>query len=220
MRTPLTLLRADAEVLLRGRARLNQEDAALLEDIVAETSHMASLANNMLALARLENGSAQPVHEVVNLSELVQQAAKRIKALADQKEIAINIEAPKPLYVIGDPVLLEQALLVLLDNAVKYNQQHGLITVGTVEKDGQAHLYVRDTGIGIPSEHLAHLGERFYRVDKARSREVGGTGLGLSIAHGIAHMYGGQLLIESIPAQQTIATLILPLARSHTNQHV
>jgi signal transduction histidine kinase len=116
--------------------------------------------------------------------------------------------------VIGDLTLLEQAVLALLDNAIKYNCHGGQVTVQTEQKQGQAILEVCDTGIGIAGEHLPHLGERFYRVDKARSRQAGGTGLGLSIAQGIAMAHGGTLTLTSIPDHGTTVTLALPLAHT------
>ncbi|WP_069801431.1 sensor histidine kinase [Thermogemmatispora onikobensis] len=214
LRTPLTLLRADAEVLLRSRERLQGEDAALLEDIVTETNHLAAIANNLLTLARLDSGQLHREHEVVHLAALAHNGARRIRALASQRAIRVEEEHHGQPYVIGDPLLLEQAVLVLLDNALKYNRQGGSIRIRTLERDRRALLEVCDTGIGIPPEHLPHLGERFYRVDKARSREAGGTGLGLSIARGIARLHRGQLTLASIPGQGTVATLSLPLARS------
>ncbi len=212
LRTPLTLLRADAEVLLRGRERLEEEDAALLEDIVAESHHMSNLATNLLTLARLDTGTIHREHEVVSLAGLAREGARRVQAFAEQRGVTVQVESSGETYVIGDPVLLEQATLVLLDNAIKYNRQGGHVTVRAAEQDGQALLEVRDTGIGIAAEHLPHLGERFYRVDKARSREAGGTGLGLSIARSIAVVHGGQLLLSSVPEQGTTVTVALPLA--------
>ncbi|HLL79862.1 MAG TPA: ATP-binding protein, partial [Ktedonobacteraceae bacterium] len=211
LRTPLTLLRADSEVLLRGRKKLQPDDAMLLEDIVAETNHMSNIATNLLTLARLDNNAVHREHEVVNLAELARKAARRIAALADEKHISVQLESEGVPTVIGDPMLLEQALLILLDNAVKYNRQDGRILVRTEEHDHQARLEVRDTGIGIAAEHLPHMGERFYRVDKARSREAGGTGLGLSIARSIATTHGGQLALTSVPDQGTTVTMTLPL---------
>ncbi len=212
LRTPLTLLRADAEVLLRGRKRLETEDAALLEDIVAEASHMGTLANSMLTLARLDTGTIHREHEVVNLAELARETTRRVQALAEQGSITVQVEHTDDPHVIGDPMLLEQAVLVLLDNALKYNRPGGRVTVRTAVQDGQALLEVSDTGIGIAAEHLPHLGERFYRVDKARSREAGGTGLGLSIARGIVLVHNGRLSLSSVPGQGTTVTLTLPLA--------
>jgi signal transduction histidine kinase len=212
LRTPLTLLRADAEVLLRGRDRLDVEDAALLEDIVVEANRMARLSNNLLTLARLDNASLHREHEVVNLVELAQRGTRRVQALAEQSGITLQIEDIDTPYVIGDPLLLEQALLVLLDNALKYSYSGGHVVVHTKAKDEQALLAVSDNGVGIDAEHLPHLGERFYRVDKARSREAGGTGLGLSIARRIAITHSGSLSFSSAPGQGTTVTLALPLA--------
>ncbi len=211
LRTPLTLMRADAEVLLRGREHMAAEDAALLEDIVAEANHMSVLATSMLTLARLDAAAEHREHEVVSLDALTQQGVHRVSAFAKQKGVIVQRENTNNAFVIGDPVLLEQAMLVLLDNAIKYNRPNGQVTVRTSVSNGQAHLEVSDTGIGIASEHLSRLGERFYRVDKARSREGGGTGLGLSIAQRITTIHDGRLSIASIPNQGTTVTLILPL---------
>ena len=212
LRTPLTLLRADAEVLLRGRKRLDEDDAAILEDIVAEAHHMSNLVTNLLTLARLDSGNIHREHEVIDLAGLAQEGARRVRAFAEQRCVSVQAENSGDIYVVGDLVLLEQAMLVLLDNAIKYNRQSGRVIVRTAEQDGQAILEVRDTGIGIAAEHLPHLGERFYRVDKARSREAGGTGLGLSIAQRIALAHGGHLSLSSVLEQGTTVTIVLPLA--------
>ena len=220
LRTPLTLLRADAEVLLRHREHLEEGDAALLEDIVAEANHMTTLATNLLTLARLDNRSSHQEHEVVNLADVALAGARRVQALANQMDISIHMENTNDPYVIGDPILLEQTALALLDNAIKYNRPDGRVTMRTAVQDEQAVLEVSDTGIGIAAEHLPHLGERFYRVDKARSRQAGGTGLGLSIAQSIAVAHGGRLALISVPGQGTTVTLMLPLVHGVRPDHV
>jgi len=174
---------------------------------------MSTIASNLLTLARLDTGTIHREHEVVSLAELAQDAVRRVQAMAEQRGITVQVENTDDPYVIGDPMLLEQALVVLLDNAIKYNRQDGHVTVRTAIQEEQALLEVRDTGIGIAPEHLSHLGERFYRVDKARSREAGGTGLGLSIAHGIVVAHEGTLHLSSVPEQGTTVTLTLPLAQ-------
>ncbi len=213
LRTPLTLLRADAEVLLRSREQLEPEDAELLEDIVTETERMSNLATNMLTLARLDNNSTHREHEVINLTDIAYADVRRVQALADQTGISLEVESHDSALVIGDPTLLEQAVLVLLDNAIKYNRPGGRVTIRADVKDTNAFLKVSDTGIGIAAEHMSHLGERFYRVDKARSREAGGSGLGLSIARSIAEAHGGTLTLSSVPDQGTTVTITLPLAQ-------
>jgi signal transduction histidine kinase len=212
LRTPLTLLRADAEVLLRSREHIPEEDTMLLEDIVAEANHMGNLATNLLTLARLDNRSSHQEYEVVDLASIARAQARRIQALAEQQQISVQVEGSESALVIGDPTMLEQATLALLDNAIKYNRPGGRITVRTTTQNNHVVLQVSDTGIGIAAEHLPHLGERFYRVDKARSREAGGTGLGLSIARGIALAHGGTLTLSSVLDQGTSVTITLPLA--------
>lgn len=222
LRTPLTLLRADAEVLLRSRKHLAEDDAALLEDIVAESNHMSHIATNLLTLARLDNRDAHHEYDVISLAECAQAGVKRVQALAEQKGITLQIEKDEQAWVIGDPLLLEQAILILLDNAIKYNRSGGSVTIRTkaLAQADKAILEVQDTGIGIDAEYLPHLGERFYRVDKARSREAGGTGLGLSIARNIALTHSGQLELTSVPNQGTTVTLTLPLAHKTSTAHL
>jgi signal transduction histidine kinase len=199
--------------LLRGRKHLPEEDVAFLEDIVAETHHMTRLANSMLTLARLDAGARHREFEVVNLDDLVSATVRRISAFAGEKNVTVLAETGHETVVIGDPLLLEQVVFALLDNAVKYNRSGGQVVVRSAVEDEYALIEVRDTGIGIAEEHLSHLGERFYRVDKARSREAGGTGLGLSIARSIAEEHNGILKMTSVPDQGTTVTLRLPRAR-------
>ena len=214
LRTPLTLLRADAEVLLRGRGKLDPDDAALLDDIVAETAHMATLASNMLALARLDAGSLPIERDVVDLAKVGADVLHRIGPLAAEQQVRLESRIAGQTLVIGDLALLERAVLILLDNAVKYNVAGGMARLSVGSTGPWVRLEVADTGPGIPPEHLAHVGERFYRVDKARSREMGGAGLGLSIARGIAQEHGGALALSSAPGKGTAATLFLPAAQS------
>ena len=213
LRTPLTLMRADAEVLLRGRARFDPEDAALLEDIVAEATHMTTLASSMLSLARLDSGRQHQEHEVVNLSSIAEHITQRSSALALQKHVTLTHDSSTPVLVIGDAMLLEQAALVILDNAIKYNHPGGRVAITTCTAGEHAQLLIQDTGIGIPEDHIPHMGERFYRVDKARSREAGGTGLGLSIARGIVNTHNGTVEMHSVIGQGTTVTISLPIAR-------
>jgi signal transduction histidine kinase len=210
LRTPLTLLRADAEVLLRGRERFPADDAALLEDVVVETEHLATIATNLLTLARLDAGAAHLEREVVDLADVAAGLVRRARALAGEKQVALELTAQGKALVVGDRALIEQAALILLDNAIKYNRPGGVVTVGTAVVGLQAQLAVRDTGEGISAEHLPQLGERFYRVDKSRSRAAGGAGLGLSIARSIAAAHGGALTLTSVPGQGTTATLAFP----------
>jgi signal transduction histidine kinase len=215
LRTPLTLMRANAEVLLRGRERLDPDDTLLLEDIVTESAHMGALANNLLTLARLDAGQYSVKRDVVDMEEIAEALVRRAGALAEEHQVALHMSGShRPALVLGDEMLLSEAALILVDNAIKYNKPGGEVVIQVEPSDEQVTLWVRDTGVGISAEHLAHLGERFYRPDKARSREMGGAGLGLSIARSIAASHDGTLTLSSVPDQGTSAALILPAAHA------
>ena len=134
---------------------------------------------------------------------------RRSQVMAQEREVGLQVEAAAPALVLGDETLLEQAALILVDNAIKYSRPGGSVTVNVGAQDDQAYLRVRDTGIGIPADVLPRLGERFFRVVKSRSRAGGGSGLGLAIASGVARAHGGKLRIESMPGVGTSATLQL-----------
>ncbi len=212
LRTPLTLLRADAELLLRHRDRFAPDDAELLEDIVAESADMDKLATNLLTLARLDAGRLHLEHDVLDLGELGADVARRVSALAAEKRLRLVEDFAARPRLVADRQALEQAALILVENAIKYTPAGGSVTLRTSAVDGHADFTVEDTGVGIPPEHLERLGERFYRVDPARSAATGGAGLGLAIAFGIAAAHGGSLKIASTPGEGTRATLSVPVA--------
>jgi two-component system sensor histidine kinase BaeS len=177
---------------------------------------MEQIATNLLTLARLDAQQVHLEHDVVDLSELAGDVARRVKARAEAKGLDIREERSGPARIVGDHHMVEQAALVLVDNAIKYTPPGGTVALRTSTNDGHALLTVEDTGVGIPPEHLHRLGERFYRVDPARSRSTGGAGLGLAIAYRIAGAHGGSLNITGAPGGGTRATLNLPAARSRS----
>jgi signal transduction histidine kinase len=215
LRTPLTLMRANAEALLFHRDQLPTDDVELLDDIVAESGHMTQLAGNLLTLARLDAGVTHMESDVVDLNELFANAVRRVRAFALQERITIAVVSTEPVYVIGDRVLLEQAIIILLDNSIKYNRPDGQVFLQARRREQWVQLEISDTGIGIDPSHLAHIGERFYRVDATHARQTGGAGLGVSIARGIAIAHQGSLIYTSTLHQGTIATLILPGVVAH-----
>lgn len=212
LRTPLSLLRADADLLRQERDRLSDQGAMLLDDIVAEVTHMGGLSDNMLTLAELSSGELRLEHDVVDFAEIALSVAQRASALAATNAVAVRSKFTTQALVIGDSLLLEQAALILVDNAIKYNRAGGSVCVEARIDCGRAILSVRDTGIGIATEHLGRFGERFFRVDASRSRHAGGAGLGLSIARRIATLHDGKLLVESKEGVETRVLLVLPLA--------
>ena len=131
--------------------------------------------------------------------------------------VRLYAEEGPPALVLGDPILLEHVALILVDNAIKYNRPDGSVTATATTQGDRVILEVRDTGVGIANEHLPHLGERFYRVDKARSRESGGAGLGLSIVRGVVGQHGGTVQFHSELDKGTVATVSLPAGRGSTN---
>jgi signal transduction histidine kinase len=219
LRTPLTMVRADAEVLLRDREHLNEDQIAILEDVVLEASHMASLATSMLELARLDAGKLRLDNEVVDLTAMAQEIVRRASALAQQRTVSVHVADSPPVLVFGDPLLLEHVALILVDNAIKYNVAGGDVFLRTEVNGSLAVLEVRDTGIGIPSEHLPHIGERFYRMDKARSREAGGAGLGLSIVRSVIANHNGAVALTSEPGSGTTARITLPALEPQEVHH-
>ncbi|HEX8733114.1 MAG TPA: ATP-binding protein [Ktedonobacterales bacterium] len=216
LRTPLTLLRADAETLLRGRAKLSEDDAELLDDIVDETARLAALTSSLLTLARLDSSARLPEREMIDLAEVAAQVARRVEAYASERQVTVRVEAAPGLLISGARDLIDQTALILVDNAIKYNSPGGTVDVRAERRGEWVALIVRDTGMGVAPEHLWRLGERFFRPDKARTRQddqAGGAGLGISIARSVAAAHQGTLTFASAPGEGLTATLELPAAR-------
>jgi signal transduction histidine kinase len=164
----------------------------------------------MLTLARLDSGAQHHERDVVDLADVAAGVVRRTRSYAEERGVTLALGATAPAQVIGDHELLEQAALILVDNAIKYGGAGISVKVSVSSNDGKQRLVVHDTGPGIAAEHLSHLGERFYRPDKARSRAAGGAGLGLSLARGILKLHDGELTVESAPGEGTTAILSLP----------
>ena len=202
LRTPLAALRAETEVALR-RARAPEEYVALLCSNLDEVQRLSRMAERLLFLTQSDAGQL-PLHpEKVQLDELCRRVVDKLGSLARERGIQLNASCAAPVAVSGDEELLEQLLVVLVENALKYTPPGGQVELSCGQEQRQAWLRVQDTGPGIAQEHLPHLFERFYRVDKARSRQLGGTGLGLSIAQSIVHAHRGQITAESQVGQGT-----------------
>jgi heavy metal sensor kinase len=211
LRTPLTAIRTEAEVAIArspGAAEQNQ----LLGSILEECERLTRLTDQLLTLSREDAGVARQVCEPVDLTALVADVVDTLRPLADSGRLELRCVSLAPAGVSGDAGRLRQVFLNVLDNAIKYTPEGGRIEVSVEAKGGDALVTVRDTGIGIPAEHLPRVFERFYRVDKARSREQGGTGLGLSISKSIVTAHGGRIELTSAPGQGTACAVTLPLA--------
>jgi signal transduction histidine kinase len=210
LRTPLSLIRANAEIMKRSPDR--PPDPEFVDDIIGETDRLSYLVGQMLTLARADSTGARFERLPVDMSRLAEDMTRQMKLLASQKEIAMDAHTNGAAAVMGDEQRLGELLLILLDNSIKYTDRGGKVDVTVAQQNGHVQVAVADNGRGIPPEAIPHLFERFYRVDKARSREMGGTGLGLAIARWIADGHNGRLDIQSTPDKGTTVTVQLPSA--------
>jgi heavy metal sensor kinase len=208
LRTPLTAIRMEAEVALRGPA-LNAEQQRLLSSILEECARLTHLTDQLLTLSREDAGVVRHVREVVDLASLVSGVAETMRPLSEEKGVALHVRGVKAVRVRGDAGRLRQVFYNLLDNAIKYTPVDGTVEVSVEGRGCDAVVTVRDTGVGIPPDHLPHVFERFYRVDRARSREAGGNGLGLSISRSIVTAHDGRIEIASSAGQGTTCTVTL-----------
>ena len=210
LRTPLTAIKGQVEVALRRR-----RDAAayreVLQAVNEEVDRLIRLVGSLLTLARADAGQIPIALETVSLPELVAGAVEQVDPVAKQRDIELSASAGPAVTLQADEDLLLQLLLNLLDNAIKHTPAGGRVTVGWRVNGRQVELWVRDTGVGIAGEHLAHIFDRFYRVDKARSRKQGGTGLGLAIVKHIVEAHGGALSVESMVGRGSSFHIRLPL---------
>lgn len=217
LRTPLALIRANAEILKRGAEQPVESNISSVDDIIAETDRLSNLVGRMLKLARADTGETVAIESEVDLRELTQDTAREMQRLAEPRGISIGVEADPSTSsgqagarVRGDESLLRELVTVLLDNSIKYSGEGASVTVGVQPDGGQVVLTVADTGRGIPEDSLPRIFDRFYRVDKARSREMGGAGLGLAIAKTIVEAHRGSIGIKSRPGEGTTVTVELP----------
>jgi signal transduction histidine kinase len=180
-----------------------------------ECDRLTRLTDQLLTLSREDAGVSKQVCEPVDLAALVRGVVDTMHLLAETKGLRLGLEEHGPIEIHGDPARLRQVFYNVIDNAIKYTPERGSIEVRVESLSKEARVSVTDTGIGIPPEHLARVFDRFYRVDKARSRDQGGMGLGLTIARSIIIAHGGKMELKSTLGQGTTCTLVLPLNREY-----
>jgi heavy metal sensor kinase len=210
LRTPLTAMKGQVEVAL-SRPREAAAYREVLQAVNEEVDRLIRLVGSLLTLAKADAGQIPIACEAVNLGELITAAVEQVRPVARQRHLELRVEHGPDVTLEADEDLLLQLLLNLLDNAVKYTPAGGQVTVGWGADGRHVDLWVRDTGIGIASEHLPRIFDRFYRADKARSRAEGGAGLGLSICRWIVDAHGGSIFVESALGKGTAFTVKLPL---------
>ncbi len=209
LRTPLASIRAMAETLQDGAVDDPAVSGRFLRIIVAEVERLTRILEDLLVLSRAE--SQIPERNAFPMHTLIRDVVERFQQQAKKAGITLSYTTPTPLMVLASPDLMEQVLVNLVDNAIKYTQSGGQIEVTAEAQDEQVIVHVADTGIGIMSQDLPRIFERFYRVDKARSRQSGGTGLGLSIVKHIVEMHGGNVTVNSEYGRGSTFSFSLPL---------
>jgi two-component system OmpR family sensor kinase len=209
LRTPLTIIRGEAEVAVRGSESVSEYREAL-ENIVAVADQMGLLVDELLFLARAEARQIRYENETVDLGSLLDEVVGRGEGLAGLKKIEVKLEKSGPVSVRGDRLRLRQLFFVVMDNAIKYSDPGGKVTLSLSAAGPWARVTVQDTGIGIPESDFPFLFERFFRGEAARSTGEGGTGLGLAIAKSIVEGHEGEIAVESAPPRGTTVSLALP----------
>ncbi|MFZ5997398.1 MAG: ATP-binding protein [Nitrospirota bacterium] len=209
IKTPITAIKGFAETLLDGALDDRENAVRFLATIKSHSERLNSLVDDLLTLSRIELGDLKIKKVEVNIEQVIDTAFMILQVKADKKGLFLKKALPGGRRIVAaDKDRLVQILLNLVDNGIKFTEFGG-VTVGLDETGGTVTLYVQDTGIGIPPHHLHRLGERFYRVDRARSRELGGTGLGLAIVKHIVKAHEWDMLIESDHGKGTRVNIII-----------
>ena len=210
LKTPLAVMMANNSILLSHAGETVESQRRWVESNQLEARQMLDLVNDMLFLARPENAERQQVRDTVDFSALVERNILQFEAVCFERGVELAEEVAPGINVLGDENRLQRLASTLLDNACKYADAH--VSVKLSQSGGQVRLAVTNDGAIIPPEDLAHVFDRFYRVDKARVRSEGGVGLGLAIAQEVAHQHGGAITVASSEAEGTTFTATLPCA--------
>ena len=212
LRTPLTTVRGYTETILHEE--LTREQLVdFLQIIDKETKRLSSLLDDLLDLAQIENEKGLVKKEPVDMSGLIREAVERVEDARTVQDVTVNLDLPgQSIYVSGNPEWLRQALVNILENSIKHGYEKGQIGISLSTAGGQAEIIITDNGPGIPEEDLPHVFERFYRVDKARSRKSGSTGLGLSIVKHILEAHDACYTLQSKVGEGATFTITLPVS--------
>ena len=215
LRTPITLIKGFMETLLDGKTHSIEDTERFLGIVAKQAERLNAIIEDLLSLSRIEqeHDKAQLAVEDTEVRKVLQSAANTCEPKAQGKNIPLEIACDAGLQAPINAPLLEQAVINLIDNAIKYSEPGQPVQISAAAGDKDLTVAVRDRGCGITKEHLPRIFERFYRVDKSRSRSLGGTGLGLSIVKHIAHAHGGRVDVESIPDRGSTFYIHLPLKR-------
>jgi len=211
LRTPIAAILGYAETLRSGALADADHAPQMVEIIHRQSERLGDLVSDLLELSRLDAGERPLSSAAVSLGEVARQASEAMEPRAAGKHLSLQLHVPPDLTARADPKALEQVLLNLLDNAIKYTPEGGRVELVGERVGDRAQLSVKDTGLGIEAKHLPRLFERFYRVDRGRSREQGGTGLGLSIVRHLVHGMEGEVRVASQLGVGSTFTVVLPV---------
>jgi len=213
LKTPVTAIKAAAETLRDGALSIAKDADHFLAILLRQADRMNAIIEDLLLLARMEQDGEEGTLTLMELplKTVLNAAVQACSPAAEEKGIPLQLSCNEDIVARIDPVLLEQAVVNLIDNAIKYSEPGATLSIRGILKDDSAVIQVEDHGMGIDARHLDRLFERFYRVDKARSRKMGGTGLGLAIVKHIAQAHGGSVEVRSTPGAGSVFSLLLPV---------
>lgn len=210
LRTPLTSIKGFIETLRAGAYKDHVTAERFLEIIDIESERLSSLIDDILLLSEVESGCTETTISKCNIEQVFNETMPVLSSKAEKKGISISSDIQKDLVLSANKDKIKQMLINLIDNAIKYNVEEGIVEVRAYSNGKDAVVSVKDTGIGISSECIESIFDRFYRVDKARSRNIGGTGLGLSIVKNIVKLYNGNIKVNSSLGEGTEFIITLP----------
>jgi len=210
LKTPLTSIKGFLETLLEGALDDKENNRRFLIIMQNHTERLNKLVDDLLSLSHLESKEILLKKDIFNLRQQVEKVITNYGAQLKKRNIEIRNELPVNLLVNADKDKLEGVFTNLIDNAIKFNKEKGIIRIYSQDKEGEIKIVIEDSGIGIPEKDIPRIFERFYRVDKARSRELGGTGLGLSIVKHIVELHGGNVGVESVEGLGSKVWFTLP----------
>lgn len=212
LKTPLTVMRGELETALRHSDAYTPQQQECMLSLLDEVDRLTKIVDALTLLSKADAGQVNLQHEPVPLKELVQESYEDALILGEPLGLQVTLGECAETTVVGDRHRLRQLLLNLVDNAVKYNQQPGTVTIALRQRDGAAEIEIINTGAGIPPALQPRVFDRFVRGDEARAKAIDGSGLGLTIAQWITKAHHGSIQLSSVPGQSTTATVRLPLA--------